>query len=107
MVGGIIPRSIASTVKTDSIAPAAPSVCPVIDLVELTADLRGALAENMLDRLGLGEIALRRRGAVRVDVVDLVRIEVAILRGTSCMHFAAPQSLGRGRGDVIGVALAA
>jgi hypothetical protein len=38
-VGGAIWSRIASTVNTASIPPAAPSRCPVIDLVEETASL--------------------------------------------------------------------
>jgi hypothetical protein len=35
MVGGMTPRSIASALTMPSTAPAAPSVCPIIDFVEL------------------------------------------------------------------------
>src|SRR5580704_15370320 len=58
----------------------------------------------MLDRLSLGEIALLSRSAVRIDIVDLVGIEVAVFE-------AHPHTLGRAaslwrrRGDVIGVAV--
>src|SRR5580704_3750041 len=45
MVGGIIPRSMARIQNADSMAPAAPRVCPVIDLVELTA-IRAACSPN-------------------------------------------------------------
>src|SRR2546422_2042432 len=40
MVGGRIPRWIASTLKTASTPPAAPRRCPVMDFVELTARRR-------------------------------------------------------------------
>ncbi len=36
IVGGMIPSRIARIEKAASIAPAAPSKCPVMDLVELT-----------------------------------------------------------------------
>ena len=40
----------------NSTAPAAPSMCPVIDLVELTFTLVRVLAEHRLDGLRLGEV---------------------------------------------------
>src|SRR5579862_7424610 len=52
MVGGSIPRFIASTQAAASVAAAAPSRCPVIDLVaevgggELPKTLRTALASD-------------------------------------------------------------
>ena len=53
--------------------PAAPSRCPVIDLVDETATLPGVLAEAALDGQRLDLVAVRRRGAVGVDVVHLRR----------------------------------
>ena len=41
-------------------------------------DLLRVLAERMLDRNGLGDVACRRRGAVGVDVIDLLRIELGV-----------------------------
>ena len=61
-----------STVKTPSTAPAAPIRWPVIDLVAADRDVRGVVAEDRPDRLRLAQVAQRRRGAVRVDQVDLV-----------------------------------
>src|ERR1022692_4051800 len=62
-------------------------------------DLRRALAENLLDRLRLGDIALRRRSAVRIDIVDLVGVEVAVPQAD--LHaLRRADSFGRGRGDV-------
>ena len=43
-------------------------------------DARGVLAEDALDRLRLVDVVVRRRGAVRVDVVDLERIDAAVWR---------------------------
>ena len=40
MVGGTSPRAMASAQIPVSTPPAAPSMCPVIDLVELTISLR-------------------------------------------------------------------
>jgi hypothetical protein len=51
--------------------PAAPSRWPVIDLVELT-DLARVVAEDLLDGERLELVVVGRRGAVGVDVVDLV-----------------------------------
>ena len=51
--------------------------CPVIDFVDLTASLLRVIAERALDRDALGDVAERRRGAVRVDVVDVVGVDAA------------------------------
>ncbi len=67
-------------------------------------DLCGALAEHALDRLGLGEIALLGRSAMRVDVIDFVGIEVAVFQAHP-HTFGGAASLRRWRGDVIGVAV--
>ena len=42
MVGGTMPSRRAITQATASTAPAAPSMCPVMDLVELTMQARAA-----------------------------------------------------------------
>ena len=68
---------MASTEKIASTTPAAPSRWPVIDLVELTASLLGVLAERALDRDRLRPVAERRRGGMRIDVVDLLGFEPA------------------------------
>ena len=72
IVGGDTWSCIASTVNTDSMPPAAPSRWPVIDLVELTASFFAWSPNARLIAMRLGDVAERRRGAVRVDVVDLV-----------------------------------
>ena len=52
--------------------PAAPSRCPIADLVERDRDARAARSPSAsLQRLGLGAVVERRRGAVGVDVVDV------------------------------------
>ena len=56
--------------KTASIAPAAVSVWPIIDLFEQIGIFGDALAEHGVERHGLHLVVFRRRGAVRVDVVD-------------------------------------
>ena len=71
MVGGAIWWWTASAVMPASRPPAAPSRCPVIDLVDETASVLRVLAEAALDGERLELVAVRRRGAVRVDVVDL------------------------------------
>ena len=53
-----------------------------MDLVELTSSSgRGALAEDVLDGLGLERVAERGRGGVGVDVVDLVGRDAGDLEG--------------------------
>ena len=59
--------------------PAAPSVCPTIDLVELIGDL-GVRAEDGLDRGRLVAVVEYRRGAMRVDVGDLVWCDAGFLQ---------------------------
>ena len=90
MVGGATWSRIASTENTASTPPAAPSRCPVIDLVELTASFLRVIAEAALDRDGLGDVAQRRRGAVRVDVVDVLGVRARALRSAFAMQRAAP-----------------
>ena len=61
----------ASTVATASSAPAAPSACPCIDFVELTARLEPRrLPEHFSDGPRLGAVVSGRSGAVSVDVAD-------------------------------------
>ena len=71
IVGGMQPSRIARIVAIASIAPAAPSVWPSIDLLAVTATSRRVVAEDRPDRLQLGLVALRRRRRVGVHVVDL------------------------------------
>ena len=63
-------RRSAPTVAIASTAPAAPSRCPIADLVDETGTSVAALAERQLQRLGLRAVVERRRGPVRVHVVD-------------------------------------
>ena len=82
--------------------PAAPSRWPVIDLVELTASFFACVAEAALDRDGLGDIAQRRRGAVGVDVIDLVAVDAAVAQRIDHAARGALAVFAR-RGDVVGI----
>ena len=65
--------------------------------------LRGGIAEQPLDRAEFDLVAERRRGAVRVDVVDIGRRDAGALhRGAHAAEGAI--AVRRRRGDVIGVA---
>ena len=83
--------------------PAAPSRWPVIDLVDDTASLSRVVAEAALDGQRLERVVVRRRGAVRVDVVDLRRARCRRSRAPSLItRTRAVAVLGR-RGDVVRV----
>ena len=71
MVGGATWSRMARIEKIASTAPAAPSRCPIEDLVEDMLMPSGRVADQALHRAELDLVAERRRGAVRVDVVDL------------------------------------
>ena len=64
------------------------------------------LAEDSLDGLSLGDIALRRRRAVCIDVVDFAGVELSVLQALPHTTRRAHTS-GRRRGDVVGVAVCA
>ena len=70
MVGGATLSRIASTEKIASTAPAAPSRWPIDDLVD-DIDIPGGVADQPLHRAEFDLVAERRRGAVRIDVVDV------------------------------------
>ena len=59
--------------KIASIAPAAPSRWPIADFVEDMATPFGPVADQPLDGAQFDLVAERRRGAVGIDVVDVVR----------------------------------
>ena len=65
---------IARIEKIASTAPAAPSRWPIDDLVDDIEMRAGGIADQALDRAELDLVAERRRGAVRVDVVDVARL---------------------------------
>ena len=73
-VGGAMLSRMASTEKIASTAPAAPSRCPMADLVDDMASLPAALPNRRSTARELDLVAHRRRGAVRVDVVDVARL---------------------------------
>ena len=60
------------------------------------------VAEDDLDGLRLGRVALRRRGAVRVDVADLGRVDAG-LREREAHHGDDAQRVGTRRDGVVGV----
>ncbi len=64
--------------KIASTAPAAPSRWPTADLVD-DMETRVLLAHQALHRVELDLVAERRRGAVRVDVVDVGRRDAGAL----------------------------
>ena len=60
------------------------------------------VAEDRLHGLGLRDVALRRRGPVRVDVADVLGIQTAVAQ----RHFHAARrafAFGSGRGQVVSV----
>ena len=63
-------------------------------------------AEDLLDRFGLGFIPQRRAGAVGIDVLDILQIQMGILE----CHLHGPRGSGAfrmGRGDVVRIGRAA
>jgi hypothetical protein len=74
-VGGTIPSRIASMQKIASTAPAPPSRWPIADLVELIDSVPTALPNSFFTAPELELVAHRRRGAVRVDIVDVADVE--------------------------------
>ena len=58
--------------NTASTAPAADSVWPIIDLLEEIGTFLDALAEHGGDAQVFHLVVLRRAGAVRVDVIDVL-----------------------------------
>ena len=79
IVGGMQPSRIARIVAIASIAPAAPSVWPSIDLLAEIATFGRVVAEDRADRLQLALVALRRGRGVGVDVLDLGRVEARLV----------------------------
>ena len=56
-------------------------------------------AEHVLDRLRLGRVAERRRGAVRIHVADPSRVDLGALE-RAAHHLGHADRLGLGRGEV-------
>ena len=85
-----------------SIAPAAPKRVSHHRLRRRDRELVGVVAEDVLDRLRLGEIAQRRRRAVRVDVADALGLDAcAAERGAH--HVGDAGGLGLGLRHVVRV----
>ena len=102
IVGGAIRWCSARTVAIDSRAPAPPSRWPVIDLVLVTTTSVGVRAERRVEHQPLGDVALRGRGRVGVDVDDVAGVDLAPRQGPQDRPGAA--AAGRvGLGDVVGV----
>ena len=53
----------------------------MVDFVELTATLLRRVAESAFDRVGLCNVTERRGGAVRVHVIDIVRVQAGVAHG--------------------------
>ncbi len=78
---------------TASTAPAAPSVCPVMPLVELHGD---AVPKTAVHRAVLGCVVARRAGAVQVHVVDVAPARAPPRRAPHCIARRAPSPSGCG-----------
>ena len=102
IVGGTAPSRIAWIVAIDSIAPAAPSVCPSIDLLAVIETHGPCSPSSVARRLELGAVALGRGGRVGVDVVQLVRRHARLLERTPAGTDGAGAAR-RGQRDVRGV----
>ncbi len=88
--------------RSASRAPAPPSRWPVIDLVLVTTTSSDVLAEGGVQHQALGDVALRGRGGVGVDVGDRRRADVGL--GERPLDRARAAAAGRvGLGDVVGV----
>ena len=95
MVGGMRWCSSVISVITASTAPAADSVCPIIDLLEEIGTSLGALAEHGGDAEAFHLVVLRRAGAVGVDIVDVGGREAGI--GDGVVHAADDRLAVRAR----------
>ena len=102
-VGGAMLSRMASTEKIASTAPGRAQQMADRRLGGRHGELAGGVAEQPLDGGELDLVAHRRRGAVRVDVVDVARLEAGALQRHAHAAVGAVAVLGR-RGDVIGVA---
>ena len=83
-----------STAATASMAPLAPSPWPVTPLVEVTGG--ESAPEHLADGVGLGLVVERGRGAVGVDVADLVGADAGVLHGQ--LHAGGGAGAARERG---------
>ena len=74
IVGGSRPRDIASAVATTPAAPLAPCGWPIIDFVDEPGTRSAMRAEDAPDAARLDGVVQLRRGAVIVDVSDLLAV---------------------------------
>jgi len=74
-----------------------------MDLVELTAVFFCVFAKHTLHGPGLDGVAQRRGSAVRVDVIDLLGIDLRIANRRA-HHAVGAVAIVSGRGDVMRVA---
>ena len=88
----MIPSRTDSIVAMPSTAPAAPSMCPVIDLVAVTT---GWSPIAPADGVRLGDVADRGRRGVRVHVADVRRVRSAE-RSALAIARADPSPSGSG-----------
>jgi hypothetical protein len=78
MVGGMTPSRMVISENAASMAPAADSVCPIIDLFDDTGSLRMRSPKTVDSDMMLHLVVLGRRCAVGVDVVDPILAEPGI-----------------------------
>ena len=100
--GPCVSRS-ARMVATASTAPAAPSRCPIADLVEDTGISPAWSPSASLIAVVSARVVERRRGAVGVDVVDVLRRSMPASRSACAIASRRAAALGLRGGQVVGV----
>ena len=80
----------------NSTPPLAPSRWPSMLLVLLMASLRACVAEHFLDRLRLRRVAQRRAGAVGVDVLHVLGVELGVAAGRAAWPWPPRRRSGCG-----------
>lgn len=103
MVGGMMFSCMAMRQAASSTPPAAPRRWPVMDLVELMSSPFLAWSpKDGLDGLDFADVPQRGGGAVRVDVVNVLRLHACVFQGH--LHAACGAAAFRVRsGEVVGV----
>ncbi len=91
------PRAIVSASAAASTAPDAPRQWPIIDLIEVTGSRAVRVAEHASEAARLGGVVLRRRRAVRVDVIDARRRSMPASASASAITAATGAPFGFGR----------
>ena len=98
IVGGITPWKMVSAVIAASRPPAAPRVCPSIDLTDVTGSRVRPIAEHEADAARFGAIVVRRGRAVRVHVLDSIGVDRRVRQRPAHGRRDGPAvGLGRGR----------